>query len=136
MALGFTPFGWGTDVADKRKKDPMVSFGEKTRKHRSGCLMQTTPSNGAPGGWGFLPGMQPVVEVEADHLPELPMLRFLTTRMQCRAIVKALSELPYLRRVEPRHVAARYGLTPQQGHRLLMRAKGKGGASERADLDH
>ena len=76
----------------------------------------------APPGWGHVPGM-PLGDITADTLPDLPMLRFLNGRRRAQAIVEALRALPYVRRVDPQMVMARYGVACGIAYNIVLLAQ-------------
>ncbi len=76
----------------------------------------------APPGWGHVPGM-PLGDITADTLPDLPMLRFLNGRRRAQAIVEALRDLPYVRRVDPQMVMARYGVACGTAYNIVLLAQ-------------
>jgi hypothetical protein len=77
----------------------------------------------APGGWGWPPGW-PLLAGPETWLPDLPLLRLIpdATRRN-EVIVEALRTVPVLHQLEPRHVYHKYGLRPDAGRRVLVRAQ-------------
>lgn len=77
-----------------------------------------------PAGWGWHP-KAPVGEVTADDLPNVDYHALPKHGRNGRGatLVNALSALPFVRRIQPRHLTQRYGIAQSQASDYLARAK-------------
>lgn len=79
----------------------------------------------APAGWGFPPGL-PLAGIGAEHLPDLPLLRFLEGESKNKALVEAITGVAGLARgITTADLKRKYGLRTDSAALVLRRARGE-----------